>query len=90
MTQHICETHIKKQSKIIRYTTFHSQLEDIGTLQLNCDDILLKAKSRFLSAYLKKKWMIVCTLRIELKVETFSRSVCLFINLFSTKGLAKC
>ena len=54
MTQHICETHIKKQSKIIRYTTFHSHLEDIGTLQLNCDDILLKAKSRFLSAYLKK------------------------------------
>ena len=55
MTQHICETHIKKQSKIIRYTTFHSQLEDIGTLQLNCDDISLKAKSRFLSSYLKKK-----------------------------------
>ena len=77
MTQHICETHIEKQSKIIRYTTFHSQLEDIGTLQLNCDDISLKAKSRFLSAYLKK---MDDSMYIENWVESWNvLTVCLFI-----------
>ena len=77
MTQQICETHIKKQSKIIRYTTFHSHLEDIGTLQLNCDDILLKAKSRFLSAYLKK---MDDSMYIENWVESWNVfTVCLFI-----------
>ena len=77
MTQHICETHIEKQSKIIRYTTFHSQLEDIGTLQLNCDDILLKAKSRFLSAYLKK---MDDSMYIENWVESWNVfTVCFFI-----------
>ena len=77
MTQHICETHIEKQSKIIRYTTFHSQLEDIGTLQLNCDDISLIAKSRFLSAYLKK---MDDSMYIENWVESWNVfTVCLFI-----------
>ena len=77
MTQHICETHIEKQSKIIRYATFHSSLEDIGTLQLNCDDISLKAKSRFLSAYLKK---MDDSMYIENWVESWNvLTVCLFI-----------